>query len=107
MKLWPVNDTLANTHAVLAGYSTLWPLNCIFLHKQQFIEFLKIIFRKVCYGKGLRALRKFLPKPYFVQTEGALEKFLMIINSHDEVLPLVGTVPFPVVWLKYELFHSS
>ena len=47
----------------------------------------------MCYGKGLRALRKFLPKPYFVQTEGALEKFLMIINSHDEVLPLVGTIP--------------
>ena len=43
---------------------------------------------KVCYGEGLRALRKFLPRPYFVKTEGALEKYLMIINSNDEILPL-------------------
>ncbi|CAB3984350.1 Hypothetical predicted protein [Paramuricea clavata] len=43
---------------------------------------------KVCYGEGLRALRKFLPRPYFVHTEGALEKYLIIINSNEEVLPL-------------------
>ena len=43
----------------------------------------------MCYGEGLRALRKFLPRPYFVHTEGALEKYLMIINSNDEILPLV------------------
>jgi hypothetical protein len=44
----------------------------------------------VCYGEGLRALRKFLPRPYFVHTEGALEKYLIIINSNEEVLPLVS-----------------
>ena len=60
-----------------------------FTTKNISLNFSNCIFRKVCYGKGLRALRKFLPKPYFVQTEGALEKFLMIINSQDEVLPLV------------------
>lgn len=54
------------------------------------IKFANFLFRKVCYGEGLRALRKFLPRPYFVQTEGALEKFLMVINSHEEILPLVS-----------------
>ncbi|XP_046845790.1 uncharacterized protein LOC124439565 isoform X2 [Xenia sp. Carnegie-2017] len=43
---------------------------------------------KVCYGEGLRALRKFLPRPYFVQTEGALEKFLMVINQDEEPFAL-------------------
>ncbi|XP_028410855.1 uncharacterized protein LOC114533524 [Dendronephthya gigantea] len=43
---------------------------------------------KVCYGEGLRALRKYLPRPYFVETEGALEKYLMMINNNEEILPI-------------------
>lgn len=46
------------------------------------------IWWKLCYGEGLRAIRKLLPRPYFISTEGALEKILIFVNSDTDVLSL-------------------
>ncbi|XP_048587571.1 uncharacterized protein LOC116619805 [Nematostella vectensis] len=40
----------------------------------------KIIAWKMCYGKGFRELRKMYPRPYFVQSEGALDKFMSLMQ---------------------------
>ncbi|XP_031572806.1 uncharacterized protein LOC116306827 [Actinia tenebrosa] len=55
---------------------------------------------KFCYGKGFREIRKLYPRPYFVHSEGALEKIMHLLQPAG-VTPTTVELPpvaFDNVW---------
>lgn len=41
--------------------------------------------RKICYGKGLRALRAMFPRPYCIHSEGALDKSIHLLQPGKRI----------------------
>ena len=48
--------------------------------------------RKMCYGKAFRKLRNLFPRPYFIHTEGALDKAIYLMQPPREESTSVGLV---------------
>ena len=54
-------------------------------------------FRKTSYGNGMRILRKMYPRPFFISTEGALERSTIILNPKDSNTALVVSIVYVLV----------
>lgn len=56
---------------------------------------------KICYGKGFRKLRNLFPRPYFIHTEGAMDKAIYLMQPVGEESTSVGLPKafFDNVWV--------